>query len=51
MEVQRWSGERNWEEVNFQTTPGTHNIKWIYIKDTTVSLGNDAAFIDEIKID
>ena len=36
VEAGRWSGERGWEEVNFQTTPGIHNFKWIYKKDYSI---------------
>ena len=50
MEQERWSGDMDWEEVNFQTTPGTHNFKWIYEKDRSDSEGEDAAWIDNINI-
>ena len=50
VEQERWSGDMDWEEVNFQTTPGTHNFKWIYEKDRSDSEGEDAAWIDNINI-
>ena len=50
VEVQRWSGWLNWTEVNFQTTPGNHNIKWVYEKDTSFAWGYDAIYLDEINI-
>ena len=49
-EIERWSGDMDWEEVNFQTTPGTHNFKWIYEKDRSDLEGEDAAWIDNINI-
>ncbi|MBN2589192.1 MAG: hypothetical protein JXA96_04985 [Sedimentisphaerales bacterium] len=45
-----WSGNLDWQEVNFQTSPGDHNLKWVYLKDNCFSSGQDAAWIDNIKI-
>ncbi|MBN1973721.1 MAG: hypothetical protein JW787_08790 [Sedimentisphaerales bacterium] len=50
IETGRWSGERNWEEINFQTTPGTHIFKWVYKKDFSDDQGEDAAWIDDIAV-
>jgi hypothetical protein len=44
----QWSGEMTWEEVSYPVMAGTHAFKWIYIKDTYVSSGQDRAWIDQI---
>jgi hypothetical protein len=49
VETGKWSGQKDWQKVDFQTTPGTHNFKWIYKKDFSASEGEDAAWIDEIE--
>ena len=43
-----WSGEIGWTQATFQLTPGTHVLKWEYSKDTSVSTGNDCAWIDNV---
>ncbi len=48
-EAGRWSGQMNWETVDFQITPGTHNFKWIYQKDESISQGQDCVWIDNIE--
>lgn len=50
IEAGRWSGIHDWQEMNFQTTPGTHNFKWIYKKDSSDKQGDDAAWIDDINL-
>ncbi len=48
-EAGRWSGQMNWEKVDFKITPGTHNFKWIYEKDESISQGQDCVWIDNIE--
>ena len=49
IEAGKWSGQKDWEKVEFQTTPGTHNFKWIYSKDESISRGQDCVWIDNIE--
>lgn len=49
-EVNRWSGEVNWEQVEIQIPEGDHEFKWVYIKDGSVSSGSDHAWVDYIEL-
>ncbi len=49
--LQKWdgySGEINWTQEKFPVTAGVHKFEWIYSKDSTVSQGSDAAWVDDI---
>jgi len=46
----RWSGEVGWATYEFPLTPGTHTFEWRYTKDTSGSVGLDAAFIDNVML-
>jgi hypothetical protein len=43
-----WSGEADWAEVSFAVTAGTRTFTWTYSKDSSVSRGADAVWIDDI---
>lgn len=43
-----WSGELDWEIVNFGVSSGQHTFKWVYIKDNYVANGSDCAWVDFI---
>lgn len=43
-----WSGEEDWAEVSFPVDEGTRTFEWTYSKDSSVSEGDDAAWIDDI---
>lgn len=45
-----WSGARPWSEEHYPLTQGTHTFKWAYIKDGSVSLPPDCAWIDDVNI-
>jgi hypothetical protein len=47
---QRWSGEVGWQAYEFQVPGGTINLVWRYRKDTSISEGLDAAFIDNLQL-
>jgi len=47
-EVGSWSGTVDWTQGTYPLTTGTHNLKWEYSKDVSVSSGSDCAWIDEI---
>ena len=44
-----WSGEVDWSKETFNVTAGTHTFKWIYMKDSSGSYGDDACWIDDIQ--
>jgi hypothetical protein len=48
--VQRWSGEVGWQAYEFEVPAGTTSLVWRYRKDTSISVGLDAAFIDNIQL-
>lgn len=46
-----WSGTLSWNEERYRISAGTHTFKWSYIKDYSVNLGSDCAWIDNINIE
>ena len=48
VEAGSWSGEMGWTRQVFPVTPGTTTFKWSYIKDYSMSNGDDCAWIDYI---
>ncbi len=48
LEQGKWSGQEDWAEVSFQVREGTRTFKWAYSKDSSVSEGDDCAWIDDI---
>jgi hypothetical protein len=47
--VQQWAGTVPWERVAFPVTAGFKTFKWEYMKDGSVSSGEDCAWIDYIE--
>lgn len=47
-ELGQWSGDQAWSQERFWLTAGIKTLTWTYIKDYTVSTGEDAAYIDYI---
>ena len=47
-EQDKWSGEDDWAEVSFPVTEGRRTFEWTYSKDSSVSEGDDTAWIDDI---
>jgi len=45
---QRWSGDIGWLTYQFTLPQGQNALEWRYIKDSTISAGLDAAFIDNL---
>ncbi len=43
-----WSGTVDWTQFTQAVTVGTHTFKWAYTKDTSVSTGEDHAWVDDI---
>jgi len=50
VEMDEWSGERDWEEVSFPVTAGVREFEWTYWKDGSGSGGEDCAWIDDISL-
>jgi Peptidase family C25/Propeptide_C25/Secretion system C-terminal sorting domain len=46
----KWHGEVPWKKVNFPVTQGEHKFTWRYKKDGSLSVGEDAAWIDYIQL-
>ncbi len=44
-----WSGEIDWSKETFNVAAGTHTFKWIYMKDSSGSYGDDACWIDDVQ--
>jgi len=47
---QRWSGEIDWTSFSFPLPGGTHTLEWRYAKDSSLSAGLDAAFLDNVSL-
>jgi subtilisin family serine protease len=43
-----WSGEVNWSSASYAVSAGVHTFRWTYVKNSSVSSGNDTAWIDNI---
>ena len=43
-----WQGEIDWSEASFPVTTGEHTFKWVYLKDGSVTDGEDCAWVDYI---
>ncbi len=47
--MSQWSGEIGWSHESFPVSAGTHKFKWIYMKDTNGSYGDDCCWIDDVQ--
>ena len=47
-EQSRISGIVDWKAESFVLTPGTHNLRWAYVKDGSDFEGDDAGWVDDI---
>ncbi|MBN2183621.1 MAG: carbohydrate binding domain-containing protein [Sedimentisphaerales bacterium] len=43
-----WSGNLDWDQVSFPVTAGFRTFEWTYSKDSSVSEGDDTAWIDDV---
>lgn len=43
-----WDGISDWTEVTYPVSAGSHTFKWDYIKDGSVSEGEDCIWLDNI---
>jgi len=44
-------GTKDWTTESFSLSSGTHNIKWEYKKDTTISQNADCGWLDNIRLE
>lgn len=45
----QWSGiDQNWTQVSYMVGAGTNTYRWEYVKDYSVSGGNDCVWIDDV---
>jgi hypothetical protein len=42
------SGEADWQQLTFAIPSGVHTLNWTYAKDLSVSVGQDAGWLDEV---
>src|SRR6266540_4177600 len=45
----RISGEQDWRQVAFSVPSGSQSLRWRYVKDSGDSLGQDVAWVDEVR--
>ncbi|MCL2065629.1 MAG: C25 family cysteine peptidase [Candidatus Cloacimonetes bacterium] len=43
-----WSGETDWRVVEYNIPIGDHNLRWVYRKNGSISMGEDSVWIDHI---
>lgn len=48
VEMGAWSGEIPWTDYTFDLNEGVHELYWSYVKDFSVSQGEDACWVDDI---
>lgn len=46
-----WSGERDWSRKEYYVKEGPHSFMWMYLKDYSISEGNDCGWIDDVKFE
>ncbi len=44
-----WSGEMDWSRVSFPVNSGRRRFRWIYMKDSGGSYGEDCCWIDDVQ--
>jgi hypothetical protein len=49
--VEKHSGEFDWAQKTMLIPNGSHQVRWVYSKDSSVSEGLDAAWVDEVVYD
>lgn len=50
VEKNRWSGNANWNRIDYTIGAGDHILTWTYKKDYSVSSGSDCAWLDNINL-
>ena len=49
--VEKHSGQFDWTQKTMLIPNGSHQVRWVYSKDSSVSEGLDAAWVDEVVYD
>lgn len=49
-EMGSWSGNKDWAKVSYPVAAGNHRMRWTYEKDEATAAGQDAAWIDNIRL-
>jgi hypothetical protein len=44
------SGEVDWQRQSIPITAGSHQIKWVYSKDASLSMGSDCGWLDQVTL-
>lgn len=44
-----WSGITDWHRATFPVAAGTHKFRWVYMKDSNGSYGDDRCWVDDIQ--
>ena len=47
-EKNNWSGVIDWTQASYVLAPGTHELRWEYSKDVSLSSNDDCAWIDNV---
>jgi hypothetical protein len=45
------SGSMDWQQIENKVSPDSHDLKWRYVKDWSVSEGEDAGWVDALVVD
>jgi hypothetical protein len=45
------SGSVDWQKIEYQLSPGSHELKWRYVKDWSVTERDDAGWVDALVVD
>ena len=48
MRLGQWSGNTSWKRFVYPVKAGAHTFKWVYVKNASNAVGQDAAWIDFI---
>jgi hypothetical protein len=46
----QWSGTTSWAQSSYAVSAGSHSFEWRYTKDSSLSLGSDTAWVDDIAV-
>jgi hypothetical protein len=49
-QMEKLSGEKDWQQVSFPVTAGSNSFEWSYTKDGSSSQGEDAVWIDDVEV-
>jgi subtilisin family serine protease len=48
--LETWSGNIDWTLYSLDLATGMHTLRWVYTKDSDVSVGQDAVWIDLVEL-